>query len=139
LTHHGMQWVVSEFSRLGLIELSRRKLGPSLKRSVAPKDSGGEDPKARAQRLFGMSPAIQIQDWLVGFQQELGSGQTLVIEISANAATLRALLDDPVFVQISGQPKVCLNVQLQADQNTGCVMKVNGQRVALSVGGNDVA
>ena len=138
LANHGLRCAVSEFSRFGLIELSRRKLGPSLKRSVAPKDSGGEDPKARAQRLFGMSPAIQIQDWLVGLQQELGSGQALVIEISANAATLRALLDDPVFVQISGQPTVCLNFQLQFDQNTGCVIRVNGQRVALSVGGNDV-
>ena len=86
-----------------------------------------------------MSPASQVQDWLVGFQQELDSGHTFMIEVSANAATLRALLDDPMFLQVSGQPGVCVTLQLQADQGTGLRIKVNGQRVALSVGGSDVA
>ena len=139
LANHGLRCAVSEMSQLGLIALSRTKLGPSLKRSVDLKNTLGEDPKAWAQRLFGMSLASQVQDWLVGFQQELDSGHAFMIEVSANAATLRALLDDPMFLQVSGQPGVCVTVQLQADQGTGLRIKVNGQRVALSVGGGDVA
>jgi hypothetical protein len=62
-----------------------------------------------------------------------------VIEVLGNAAMLRELLDDPIFLQVSGRPSICMKVQLQSDQNTGFEIKVNGQRVALSVGGNDVA
>jgi Rne/Rng family ribonuclease len=138
LTNHGMRCVVSEFSRLGLIELSRTKLGPSLKRAIDPKRSGGDSAKASAQRLFGINAVTHIQDWLGGFQQELNMSHDLVIEVSANADTLRQLVDDPIFLQVSGKSGVSLSVHLQANPFMGFEIKVNGQPVALSVGGNEV-
>ena len=79
-----------------------------------------------------------IQDWLGGFQQELNMSHDLVIEVSANADTLRQLVDDPIFLQVSGKSGVSLSVHLQANPFMGFEIKVNGQPVALSVGGNEV-
>lgn len=139
LNDHGMRCEVSAFSRLGLIELSVAKFGPSLKRAIDPKGSLGESAKASVQRLFGLGPASQVLDWLAGRQQEGLASHGLVIEISANAATARQLLDHSIFLEVSEQPGVCLTVQVQAGHFTECEIKVNGEPVALSDGGNDVA
>lgn len=139
LARHGLRCGVSEFSRLGLIEISRPKLGPSLKRSLDSMGPAPDDPRPSAEGLFGMSAVTQIQEWLQGFQQELISSHGPEIEILANARTLARLLDGPVFLQLGGQPGPRLTFQLQADLYTGYEIKVNGQRVAISVGGNDVA
>ena len=125
---------VSEFSRLGLIEISRAKTGASLLRLIEPNRPAREAAKASADRLFGANPAIQIQDWVDGFERAGGLSQELVVEIIANQWVVRQLLDDQDFSQFSQRENLCLQFQIQDHISTGLQMRVNGQLMALPIG-----
>tara|TARA_B110000305_G_C19460213_1_gene653743 strand:+ start:638 stop:2179 length:1542 start_codon:yes stop_codon:yes gene_type:complete len=131
-----MRCEVSEFSRLGLLEISRTKQGPSLLRLIEPNYRAVSGAEAAAERLFGFNPVMQIQDWIEGVQRELDSSCGLVIEVTANAWILRQLIEDEAFLQFSQRSGNCLRLQLQAGLHKGLEVTVNGQRMALSVGGD---